>query len=76
MNWLLSSVYCTCGNRGDVCAGHFYTLAACNNMMCGLPATTRESVGQMIDEGLGDVEIVDRLRKDRGPLMFRQHILP
>ena len=76
LNWLLSSVYCTCGNRGDVCAGHFFTLAACNNLTCGLPAQTRRTVGKMIDDGLSDAKILERLHEERGPLLYRQHILP
>ena len=76
LNWLLSSTYCACGNRGDVCAGHFYTLAACNTRTCGMPTTTRKAVSKMIDEGLSDAEILDRLGEEHGALLHRQHILP
>ena len=76
LNWLLSSIYCTCGNTGDVCAGHFYTLASCNDRLCHLPAQTSKSVGKMIDDGRSDTQILEQLRKDRGSLLFRQHIVP
>ena len=76
LNWLLSSTYCSCGNRGDVCAGHFYTLAACNTRTCAMPNITRKAVGKMIDEGLSDVAILERLGEERGPLLHRQHLLP
>src|SRR5439155_19139281 len=41
IDWFLASIYCTCGVAGDVCTGHFYTLASCNPNGCGMPNSVR-----------------------------------
>jgi hypothetical protein len=48
---LVSDVYCTCGMH-DGCAGHGFTLGACNSSgstPCGLAKRTREEIGELID---------------------------
>lgn len=78
VEWLLSSFFCTCGMH-DGCAGHFYTLAACNsgpNHPCGLAKRTREQVAEMIEHGQSDRQIYEGLLKERGPKLLRPHMLP
>jgi hypothetical protein len=78
VEWLVSGVYCTCGMH-DGCAGHFYTLAACNSngtTPCGLAKRTREEVAEMIDKGRTDREIFEELLKKRGPQLLRPHMVP
>ncbi len=76
IEWVLASTYCTCGVSKDVCTGHFYTLASCNPNGCGLPKGRRRDVGAMIDKGLTDRQILDRLLESDGPLVLRPHLLP
>ena len=76
IDWFLASVYCTCGVRGDTCTGHFYTLASCNPNGCGMPNQMRKKVASLIDKGLGDKEIFDRLLKEQGPGLLQPHLLP
>jgi hypothetical protein len=78
VEWLVSSIYCTCGMH-DECAGHNFTLAACNvgpTKPCGLAKGTREKVAQWIDQGQTDWQIFDELLKQRGPKLLRPHMLP
>lgn len=78
LEWLMSSVYCTCGMH-DGCAGHFYTLAACNagdEKPCGLAKQTRQELAKMIDKGLSDQQILEDLLSQRGPNLLRPHMLP
>jgi hypothetical protein len=68
VEWIVSSMYCTCGMH-DECAGHVFTLAACNagaHKPCGLARSTRERVAQAIDEGQTDWQILEQLLKERG----------
>ncbi|MCI0704485.1 MAG: hypothetical protein L0241_25805, partial [Planctomycetia bacterium] len=76
IEWFLASTYCTCGVKGDICTGHFYTLASCNPYGCGAPDATRKKISAWIDEGKTDKQIWDELLKERGPLMTRPHLLP
>jgi hypothetical protein len=76
IEWVLASVYCTCGVSKDICTGHFYTLASCNPNGCGHPNHTRERVARMIERGLSDRQILDELRKEDGALLLRPHLLP
>jgi hypothetical protein len=76
--WLLSSVYCSCGMH-DACAGHFFTLAACDaagKTPCGLAKRTREEVRELIDRGQSDRQIFDELLKSRGKKLLRPHMSP
>jgi hypothetical protein len=78
VEWLMASVYCTCGMH-DACAGHFFTLAACNSSPdhpCPLAKRTREDIGDRIDEGQSDRQIFDDLLKARGANLLRPHMLP
>jgi hypothetical protein len=78
LEWLMSSLYCTCGMH-DGCAGHFYTLAACNaghEKPCGLAKSTREELAKRIDTGATDRQIVEALLAERGPNLLRPHMLP
>jgi hypothetical protein len=76
LEWFLASIYCTCGVKGNVCTGHFYTLASCNVNGCGAPRATRRTIGELIDQGLSNRQIWDRLLKERGADMSRPHLLP
>jgi hypothetical protein len=78
VDWLMSGLYCTCGMH-DGCAGHFYTLAACNateEPPCGLAKRTRAAIADMIDKGHTDRQIFEVLLKERGPKLLRPHLLP
>jgi hypothetical protein len=76
IEWLLASVYCSCGIGGDGCTGHFYTLASCNPNGCGMPNSMRKTLAKMIDQGLTDRQIVEQLLKEQGPALLRPHLLP
>ncbi len=76
IEWLLASVYCSCGIGGDGCTGHFYTLASCNPNGCGMPEAMRKKLAKMIDQGLTDRQIVEQLLKEQGPALLRPHLLP
>jgi hypothetical protein len=78
VEWLMSSVYCDC-TMNDVCAGHVFTLAACDagpGHTCGLAKSTRQELAKMIDQGQSDGEIFEKLLKERGPKSLRPHMLP
>ncbi len=76
VEWLLASVYCTCGVGHDTCTGHFYTLASCNPNGCGMPHRMREVVAKKIERGLTDRQIFDELVKEYGPGLLRPHLAP
>jgi hypothetical protein len=76
VEWVLASVYCTCKVRGDICTGHFYTLASCNPNGCGAPNQMRKKLAGMIDRDLTDREILEGLLKERGPELLHPHLLP
>jgi hypothetical protein len=78
IEWLMSAMYCTCGMH-DGCAGHFFSLAACNagdEKPCGLAKHTREELAELLDKGLTDDEIIQKLLAQRGPNLLRPHMLP
>ncbi len=76
VEWFLASVYCTCKVKGDVCTGHFYTLASCNPNGCGMPNHVRKVIAAKIDAGLSDRQIFEQLLKEQGPDLLRPHLLP
>jgi hypothetical protein len=76
VEWFLASIYCTCKVKGDVCTGHFYTLASCNPNGCGMPNHMRKLIGAKIDQGLTDRQIFEQLLKEQGPELLRPHLLP
>lgn len=76
VEWFLASIYCSCNVRGDRCTGMFYTLASCNTHACGMPNQMRGRIGKLIDEGMTDRQIFDVLKKEQGPLLLKQHLLP
>jgi hypothetical protein len=76
VEWFLASIYCSCGVNGDVCTGHFYTLASCNPNGCGMPRHVRKVVAEQIDKGLTDKQIFEVLLKEHGPDLLRQHLEP
>jgi hypothetical protein len=76
VEWFLASIYCSCGVAGDVCTGHFYTLASCNPNGCGMPRHMRQLVAEQIDKGLTDKQIFELLLKEHGPDLLRQHLEP
>jgi hypothetical protein len=76
IDWFLASIYCSCGVSGDVCTGHFYTLASCNPNGCGMPRHMRKTIAEQIDKGLTDRQIFAYLLKEHGPDLLRQHLEP
>jgi hypothetical protein len=76
VEWFLASIYCSCKVPGDVCTGHFYTLASCNVNGCGMPNHMRKVIAGKIDRGLSDRQIVEELLKEQGPDLLRPHLLP
>jgi hypothetical protein len=78
IEWLMSGVYCTCGMH-DACAGHFFTLAACNSGPsdpCGTAKRTRAEIAEMIDAGQTDRQIFEQLLAQRGAKLLRPHMSP
>jgi hypothetical protein len=76
IEWFLASIYCTCGVRGDTCTGHFYTLASCNPNGCGQPNAMRRQIGKLIDQGLSDRQVFEKLLAEQGPGLLQPHLLP
>jgi hypothetical protein len=76
IEWFLASIYCSCAVPGDVCTGHFYTLASCNPNGCGMPRHMRKVVAEQIDKGKTDRQIFDYLLKEHGPDLLRPHLEP
>ncbi len=76
VEWFLASIYCSCGVAGDICTGHFYTLASCNPNGCGMPNAMRKVIAEKIDKGLTDKQIFDELIKEQGPDLLRPHLMP
>ncbi len=76
IEWLMASVYCSCGIGGDGCTGQFYTLASCNPNACGMPKAMRKKLATKIDQGLTDRQIIEQLLKEQGPALLRPHLLP
>lgn len=76
IDWFLASIYCACGVAGDICTGHFYTLASCNVNGCGMPNHMRNVLGEHIDKGLNDAQIFEALVKEFGPDLLRPHLKP
>ena len=76
IEWLLASVYCSCGIGGDGCTGHFYTLSSCNPNACGMPNFMRKKLAKMIDGGMSDRQIVEQLLKAQGSALLRPHLMP
>jgi cytochrome c-type biogenesis protein CcmH/NrfF len=63
----------------DDCAGHFFTLAACNSgpdNPCGMAKRLREEVAGMIDKGRTDRQIFEQLLKAYGAKLLCPHMLP
>ena len=78
IEWIMSSMYCTCGMH-DGCAGHVFTLAACDagpGHTCGLARGTRQKIAELIDAGETDRQVFETLLKERGPNLVRPHMLP
>ena len=75
IEWLLASVYCTCGIGGEGCTGQFYTLTNCNPNGCGMPKAMRKKLAKRIDQGLTDRQIIEQLLKEQGPTLLRPHLL-
>lgn len=76
VEWFLASIYCTCGVRGDTCTGHFYTLASCNPNGCGKPNEMRARLRKLLDEGLNDRQVFEKLIAQEGPGLLHPHLLP
>jgi hypothetical protein len=76
IEWFLASIYCSCGVAGDICTGHFYTLASCNPNGCGMPNMMRNILSEEIDKGKTDRQILEQLLKEQGPDLLRPHLMP
>jgi len=75
IDFFLSSIYCTCGMMGTSCAGHWNTLAACKLHGCGMPDLITRLVGEWIDNGKNDQQVLAALLDREGPLLLKQHQL-
>jgi hypothetical protein len=78
IEWLAASIYCPC-KMHDSCAGHFFTLAACNagpDNACGMAKRIRAEVAGMIDKGRTDRQIFEQVLKVYGTKLLRPHMLP
>jgi hypothetical protein len=75
IEWFLANTYCSCSIAGDGCTGMFYTLASCNPTRCGMPKRIKTLVGDLIDKGMKDKDILAELRKTRGPMCLKPHLL-
>jgi len=78
VDWLMSGIYCTCGMH-DMCAGHFYTLAACDSFgttPCGLAKRTRENITKGVQQGQTDRDLFEEVLKERGAKLLRPHMSP
>jgi hypothetical protein len=78
VDWLISRIYCTCGMH-DACAGHFFTLAACNpgpDNPCGMAKQMRAEIANLIDKGRTDQQIFQELLETGGPNLLRPHMMP
>jgi hypothetical protein len=73
--WMLASTYCGCSIHGDVCTGMFYTLAACNTMTCNMPNQVRKFVRPLMEKGMSDAEIFERMEKEFGASIWKPHLL-
>ena len=41
-----------------------------------MPNQARQEIGELIDKGLTDRQVFERLLKDRGPDLLRPHLAP
>ena len=73
IDYFLSTVYCSCGMMGTSCAGHWNTLAACKLHGCGMPNLMTKLLGDWIDSGKNDGEIMEALIKREGKIALRPH---
>jgi len=53
----------------------FYTLSACNTMKCGMPNRVRNFVTPLLEKGLSDKEVLERMEAEFGPGIWRPHLL-
>jgi hypothetical protein len=78
IEWLASSIYCTCGMH-DGCAGQPFTLAACDAVgktPCGLAKRTRQEIAEFVEGDFTDRQIVKEFLDKRGPNLLRPHMSP
>ena len=76
VDYFLSTVYCSCGMMGTSCAGHWNTLAACQLHGCGMPSVITQLIGDWIDAGKSDREILAALVERDGKKILHQHQQP
>ncbi len=76
VEWFLASIYCPCQIKGDVCTGHFYTLASCNPNGCAMPHFMGDRLREEIDKGKTDRQIFEELLEEYGPDLTRPHLQP
>lgn len=75
IDYFLSTIYCTCELPADECAGHWNTLAACKAHDCSKLNQLTQVIGEWIDAGLTDPQILDALIKREGEQVLRQHYM-
>ena len=61
---------------GTSCAGHWNTLAACQLHGCGMPSVMTKVIGDWIDAGKSDDEIMAGLVQRDGEKILHQHQQP
>ena len=76
LDYFLSTIYCSCGMLGTSCAGHWNTLAACQLHGCGMPSVMTQLIGDWVDAGRSDQEILTALVQRDGKKILRQHHQP
>ncbi len=73
IDYFMSTIYCPCGMLGTSCAGHWNTLAACKLHGCGMPNLMTREIGEWIDAGKSDEEILATLIQRNGKIILAQH---
>jgi hypothetical protein len=74
IDYMVSTIYCPCGMMGDSCAGHWNTLAACKLHGCGMPNLVSKLVGEWIDAGKSDADILAALVQRYGKGLLKPHL--
>jgi hypothetical protein len=75
IEWILASIYCTCGNSNDVCTGQLYTLSLCSPKGCPMPKFMRGKLAAWMEESKTDAEILKLIETEQGPQCHRMHLV-
>jgi hypothetical protein len=75
IDWILSTIYCTCSNSNDVCTGQLYTLFLCKTTACPMPKVMRGKLAAWIAAGKTDAEILHLIEQEQGPRCRKMHLI-